>query len=252
MAKNKLSALKNKYKGNRAFLVGNGPSLNNTPLDMIKDDYSFAMNRISLIYEKVKWRPSFFICTTNNIYRKSWQKDIFKSIDLGITSFVWDKFKDLVGERENVYYLNCTDGEHITGKPNDEWWSDDISKRVSKFGTSMLVALQIASYMGFNPLYLIGCDLGYVKPKRNLLQKITAKFAKKYEPFSNDPNHFDPNYGTPGASADNLALNMNAAHRLALSNTKRLGIKIANATVGGSLEVYPRVDIHSIIAKKDK
>ena len=37
--------------GKRVFLIGNGPSLNKTNLDLIKNEYSIAMNRISLIYE---------------------------------------------------------------------------------------------------------------------------------------------------------------------------------------------------------
>jgi len=247
---NNIKALRNKYKNKRIFLIGNGPSLNKTPLDRLKGDYTIAMNRIALIYNKVNWRPSFFICTTNNIYRKSWQKDILKTIDLGITSFVWDKFKDIVGKRDNVYYINCTDGENITGNPSDDWWSNDISKRVSKFGTSMLVALQAASYMGFNPIYLLGCDLGYVDTKKNLSQKLFSIFATKYEPFSKDPNHFDSQYGTPGATAKTFALNMNAAHKLALRNTRKKGIKVYNATIRGNLEVYPRANLQKVLANK--
>ena len=48
---------KDKHKGCRVFIVGNGPSLNKTNLDLIKDEFSIGMNRISLLFNKTKWKP---------------------------------------------------------------------------------------------------------------------------------------------------------------------------------------------------
>ena len=87
-----IRSFKNKYKGKRVFMIGNGPSLNKTPLDTLHSEYSFAMNRISLLYDNVRWRPSFFVCTTLNIEREEWRRDIVKTISLGIPCFIWDKF----------------------------------------------------------------------------------------------------------------------------------------------------------------
>ncbi|MGH7214847.1 MAG: hypothetical protein ACREIT_08790, partial [Tepidisphaeraceae bacterium] len=71
----KVSDFHNRHCGRRAFLVGNGPSLIRTPLDLLAGEYTFAMNRIALIYEKTIWRPSFFVCTTTNITRETWKRD---------------------------------------------------------------------------------------------------------------------------------------------------------------------------------
>ena len=67
---------KNKHLGERCFIVGNGPSLKNTKLDLIKNEFSFAMNRISMIFDFTEWRPSYYSCTTTNIHRAEWKKDI--------------------------------------------------------------------------------------------------------------------------------------------------------------------------------
>ena len=45
------SDLAGAYEGERLFLIGNGPSLEETPLEALESEYTMAMNRIDLIYE---------------------------------------------------------------------------------------------------------------------------------------------------------------------------------------------------------
>ncbi len=241
-----LAEFKNKHSGKRCFVVGNGPSLNDTNLDFLVDEFSFAMNRISLFYDKTKWRPSYFVCTTTNIWEKEWRKDILNTINIGTPSFVWNQLKKAVGDRENVHYIKCTHGKEVTDNADLSWWSYDITERVAKFGTSMLVALQIAVYTGFNPIYLIGADLGYKDAKKGKYHDVINKLTLGKVSKLVDPNHFVPNYGTPGLQPDLLNRNMIAAHKLALKATKKIGVKIYNATVGGELEIYPRVEYDTL------
>lgn len=229
-----LEQFRNRYEGERLFVIGNGPSLEKTPLDLLEGEYTFAMNRIALLYENTSWRPDFFLCTTTNVARPDWNADIRKSVELGVPCFVWDRLEDALPSTENVHYIECTGGPEVTPHAPDEWWSDDITRGVTKFGTSLLPVLQIAAYMGFKEIYLLGCDLGF--------RQETGTGA--------DPNHFHPGYGTPGFSADILNVNMKAAHELAARAAERLGIRIYNATLGGELEVYPRVDLFEVLGKK--
>ena len=52
MANKIFKKYKDLHKGKRVFLVANGPSLLNTNLDLLENEISFAMNRVSLIYNK--------------------------------------------------------------------------------------------------------------------------------------------------------------------------------------------------------
>jgi SAM-dependent methyltransferase len=230
--KKEIRFFKNKYKGKRAFIVGNGPSLAKTPLHKLKGEHSFAMNRISLIYKKADWKPSFFICTTTNVADPEWNQDICNSVMEGMPSFVWSPLKPYLPHAENLYLMECTNGEAVADHAPDEWWSEDPSISVCKFGTSLLPAMQLAFYMGFSEIYLVGCDLGFKDEGANQ--------------SGSDPNHFDPNYRTPGFKADILNRNMKATHELCQRMAKKHGVKIFNATIGGSLEVYPRVDFNSL------
>lgn len=237
-----------KYLGKRCFVIGNGPSLAKTPLDELVDEYSFAMNRIALIFSKTEWRPTFYTLTTVAMHDPTWANSAKEAVRLGIPSFVWWPFLPRVCDfpqvPENIYLIECSHARTPTQTiPPDDWWSWDIGERVCKHGTSMLSALQIAVFMGFNPIYLIGAD-NYWKPF-------------DYE-TDDDPNHFDSSYwskmklGNREIHVDEHAAHRythqcTTAHGLAHRVTSARGINIYNATIGGKLEVYPRVNIHDIL-----
>jgi hypothetical protein len=236
-----------KYEGERCFIIGNGPSLRKTPLDLMKDEYCFAMNRIDLVYEWTDWRPAFYSLVTTSVSDKLWAESSKEVIASGIPSFVdvsimyhyiqWPP-------PDNVVVLSSTKPSEDTWTiPQIDWWQYDISKGVCKHGTSALAAMQIAMYMGFNPIYLVGCDLGY-KP---------FDYEKDI-----DPNHYSTKYwakhrtkkgGTVVTPALAQRMNIQAisAHFLAFMASEMAKVKIYNATIGGELNIYPRVNIHDIL-----
>ncbi len=243
-----LSELRGSFRGKRLFAIGNGPSLRDTPLDLLVGEHSIAMNRIALIYPTTKWRPSFFVCTTTNIERSDWRRDILQTIELGVPTFAWQTLHQHIGDRHNVRYLHCTHGREVVDEAPDEWWSDDIETSVCKFGTSMLPALQIGAYLGFSKIYLLGCDLGFVDrptPAGSLVARVATKFGSLFR-ADEDLNHFDQSYGTPGLGADLLNRNMLAAHNLADRVSSSRGFQIFNSTPGGGLDVYQGVDLNDL------
>ena len=85
----------------RCFVIGNGPSLNKTNLDLIKDEYSIAMNRISMIYSKTEWRPSYYLFCSTNINNPDWGEQWKESVleatkEERTKSFVWTIFRNRV------------------------------------------------------------------------------------------------------------------------------------------------------------
>ena len=55
------------YKGQRAFIVGNGPSLNRTPLHLLKDEFTLCFNRFDLMFERLAWRPTMYMCIDDRV-----------------------------------------------------------------------------------------------------------------------------------------------------------------------------------------
>jgi len=244
----RIEAWKDKYKGERCFCIGNGPSLKDTPLYLLEDEYTFGLNRIADIYPSTSWRPSFYVNVTIMTTDAGWAKSSIEAIK-NTPSFVWygllpsvlDTIEDEVMISYNVFPVEVTKERPQDGFSLDIW-SHDIAERVSKYGSSMLAVLQIAVYMGFNPIYLLGCDLGW-KPF-------------DYEE-NKDPNHFSEDYwgraypGTEVVVTPRVALKYTtdalASHALAKEACDSIGVEIYNATVGGELEVYPRADLLEVL-----
>ncbi len=52
---------KDKYRGKRAFLIGNGPSLNHLDLSLLGTEITFGVNAIYLNAEKMGFLPTHYI-----------------------------------------------------------------------------------------------------------------------------------------------------------------------------------------------
>lgn len=108
--------------------------------------------------------------------------------------------------------------------------------------TVTYVAMQLAFHMGFKEVGLIGCD-------HNFFTKGPANLAVKAE--ESDPNHFDPNYFSGGVTWQLPDLVMSEYHyQIAGKNFIRGDRSIINCTVGGKLEVFPRMDLADFISKR--
>ena len=59
----KWESYENKFKGKRVFLIGNGPSLNETPMHLLENEFTMCFNRFYLMQERLNWHPSFYMCT---------------------------------------------------------------------------------------------------------------------------------------------------------------------------------------------
>ena len=60
------------FSNKPVLIVGNGPSLNNTPLEKLKNNFvSIGMNKINLIYEKSSWRPDIIACVNGFVINQN-------------------------------------------------------------------------------------------------------------------------------------------------------------------------------------
>ena len=214
------------YDGQRCFILGNGPSLNDTDLSMLSNEYTFGCNKISLLYEKRSWRPSFYVMVSSDIWRHDWLFATNKNVEMGIPCFLNERNRRINSTTEhfykesddlsNVYMIDAEGGRR--GYPyKDNQWSYNPMKKATKHGTILMTCIQLASYMGFKEIYLLGCDLGFSGPNCN----------------------FDPNYN-PAQFDPNGDIHSHEAHVLAERMTRKMGVSVFNSTIGGSLEVYPR------------
>lgn len=212
----------------RAFIVGNGPSLAVTPLEKLIGEISFATNRIRLIYNDTAWRPTHYVRAeeASGLETDAWKDDVITHLEMpGVKVFCNTWFTKKLSE---IGYTPKTKPEIIEGCAHytKHFHDEDCPHlwhlpRICTFGSSVNVAIQIAVKLGYGPLYLVGCDLGY---KDGQPSHFLAEYESGYESSLRPAKY---------ANLDTLT-----AHMVALRSSP---VKIYNATIGGALEVYPRV-----------
>ncbi|MEJ7590773.1 MAG: FkbM family methyltransferase [Planctomycetaceae bacterium] len=246
----RLRSLHNKFVGSRIFVIGNGPSLNRTPLHLLADEFTFATNRFYLMMDKIAWRPSFYTATDWRVV-----PDIIDEISLlsGMVFFFEERFRGLLSDcnrRSHTYWY--THGGAVPG--DDPRFAFDITKGVRGAGSVTGTAIQLAYYMGFDPIILIGCDQNYRVPT-TVVQEGEDAFGTGVKLLltstaDDDPNHFDPSYFGRGRKwHDPNMPRMVQGFEQCREAIEESGREIINATVGGHLESFRRVDFNSLFPR---
>lgn len=230
--KQKIEALKDKYKGERCFIVGSGPSLTIEQLELIKGEYTFGVNADFMLYEKSTWRASSYAVIDDSVLEKYENQIDAKDLDYFFYGS-WSHYSKENGICLPVHNANNFTIDNIWHKlfpyllPSAKF-SDDISKILYTGKSVVYSLLQIAVYMGFKEIYLIGVDCSY-KPG-NL--------------YNRDIKHED---GIDPAVKYRNGLQMIKQYEVAEKWTKKNGIKIYNASAGGELNIFARVNLDEVI-----
>ena len=203
---------------NRIFLVGTGESLNQTPLDLLKNEVTFSLNAIDRIYDRTDWRCTYYLCIDVNPRDPHWP-DAVRANAGAKKLFLHESMRSMKFPGNVEYLTDCKNHKGYAAdnhqKRAGSWHLPDVC---NAFG-SMYTMLQLAALMKPEVIYLVGCDL-----------------------FGGQ-NHFDPEYGdfAPDGERNLDAIWLHSVSKMSSP------VPIFNATVGGGLEVYPRVDIHQLL-----
>lgn len=226
-----LQKYKDIHKGKRAFVVGNGPSLRIEDLDILHKhkEICFGFNRIYRVYNRTQWRADYVGITDIDMIH-----DCYNDLDtIEGEVFLGDCYPEdltcVTSSHVNVVHL-----EHHEYYPNYPDFSADITKGICwGYTTAYDIGLQIAVYMGFEQIYLIGLD-----------NSIVGNVA-------DERNHFIPDYYTEDEKNKyNKRISeqhkITRAYEKAEAYSRQHGFRIYNATRGGALEVFERVDFDSL------
>lgn len=230
----------NKYKGKRCVIIGNGPSLNKIDLGKIQSEYTFGVN--SLYYKTLDcgFMPTFFVVEDSSVMKEN--LSAIKSYRPQYKFFP-TIYRKLHGEDHNVFFFKMNRGFYEKSSPNYcvPRFSTDFSK-IAYCGQSVThINLQLAFFMGFSEVYLIGMDFSYVIPESH------SRKGDVLVSDTDDPNHFHKDYFGKGKSwkdpkLDRVLMN----YRMAKLAYESSGRKIYNATAGGKLEIFPRVNYDTV------
>ncbi len=241
-ASTRLKKLQGYYRGKRCFIMGNGPSLNQMDLDLFKNDFVWASNKCYLLFNRVSWKPSFYVAVDKRVVPDISEKINKMILDLHNTVFFFPvqfRVKNRLPSASNVYWYREVASHSYISSP--EMFTVDASKWVSGVMTVTIAALQLAVYLGFDPIYLIGCDTSYSIPDSVKIENDNQNLLVSSE--NDDPNHFDPGYFGKGSNWHAPHTQEMISHYIkAKKICDGLGVNVYNATVGGKLDIFPRVN----------
>jgi len=226
----RLAEFKNVHKGRRAFIIGNGPSLRQTDLTKLKNEFTFGLNRIYLLFPELGLSTTYLVSINDLVIGQCAQE----MAALGLPKFfAWRSHRHFptnlpIAQLPTFLYTTYTGPR----------FSRDVRGRVWEGATVTNVALQLAFFMGFEKVILIGVD-------HNFTSKGDAN--KTVVSTGDDPNHFSPAYFGKGfrwqlPDLDTSEIGYTFARR-AYGDAGR---EVLDATVGGKLTVFPKVDYNSL------
>ena len=233
-----LKSLKDKYTGKRCFIVCNGPSLRPEDLTKIHEsgDISIAMNMIGRVYKDTPWRETFLSATDDCAFLKK-NKKIVRETECDLKFYDERRYLLSLSAIGKKAYLAFNESLDLLDHPV---FDSDITKKMPSIGTSTYVCLEFAVYLGCREIYLIGCDMSY-KVNLNRDGSVTYNDAGKDHFYKSEEEAVE----TTGLKP-NPTWQMKAAYDAAANAAKVQGFKIYNATRGGMLESFPRVDFDSL------
>ena len=231
-----LAACRRIHEGETCVIVGNGPSLKAEDLQRLHElgIVTFGTNRIYHIFDRTDWRPTYYVSEDALILgaiRAEVEKLPAKAKFIPI-NLRW--YEGISVDGAMYFYL-----DYSGGYPETRGLSLDIPHGIRCRGTVTATCIQLAVYMGFSEIYLLGVDHNY------------SRFTDEQGNLVEDPgvkdyfcDHYDGDFkacinrdlgSTTKAYADVQAL------------SEALGsFRVYNATRGGKLEIFRRVDFDAV------
>ena len=218
---------KGKHTGERCFIVATGPSLTFEDLEKLKDEKTFGVNSICLAYEKTKFRPTYFGVMDYDVYQKIKDStDEIRKENVFVSKKI-DKYEN----REKKWNVIPVDKYYhwydtVYKKEYNAKFSNNAMRLLYDSNTVTYIMIQLAVYMGFKEIYLVGVDCNYKQEKKRFM----------------DHGHLTE---IPGE----LELRMTAGYREAKKYSLSHDVDIYNCTRGGMLEVFERRDLDMVLKK---
>jgi hypothetical protein len=225
----RLESYRDLHPQKRCFIIGNGPSLKQMDLSFLNKEFTFGMNRIYLLFPELGFTTTFLV-VVNELVLEQCAGDISA---LPMPKFVtWRARRWFPTTAQNGMVFLDTD---FTG---EEGFSGDATGRLFEGFTVTYVSLQLAFYMGFEEVILIGVDHNYAtKGTPNTTVTSTG----------DDPNHFAPGYFGKGFRWQLPDLDgSERAYRMAKAAYSKAGRRVLDATLGGKLDIFQKVNYQDL------
>ena len=226
-------------KGKRCFILGSGPSISEIDLSPLVGEFTFCSNWFVLhdafdvlnINFYCAYDPGFVSPHINDTWINALRSydSIFKFFPL--------EWNNLNLELTHATFINFRHDVQIRKKKEFSW---DPDQGFFDGGTVIInMCIPLAIYMGFKELILMGCETDYVGSENGSNHPYFYDLTKHTTPFRRNSNN-----------NKRWQLEVLESYRILHQEVRGLGIRIFNATPGGSLDVFPRLSYSDVLNPK--
>jgi len=224
-----LKSIQNKYAGQRLILIANGPSIGQMDLRVLKDEYTMCMNRFYIYFDKIGFIPNFLVCVEDLVLGQF--AEDFNKLPIEAKFVNWRLHKQI----PNSHFLK----ESFALNP---FFQTDLTQATHFGGTVTFACLQLAYYLGFTEVIIIGMDHSF--KEKGVANKVEVRSYEK------DESHFDPNYFPKGMKWRLPDLDKSEiGYAIARDFYEKNGRKIIDATIGGKCQIFPKADYYTYFPK---
>jgi hypothetical protein len=239
------------HKGKRAFILGNGPSLKISDLDKLKNEITFASNKIYLAFDQTQWRPTYYFVFDSLVARNNAETIRALNLPKFFSGYILDVMHDCepaIWLRDfgvECYSCSRAKGQIVEAR---NWFSKNLLLGVGSAETVIYPQLQVAYYMGIREVFLMGVDFSFSVPE-TVVKTSLLGYERAVE-SSGEVNHFHPDYRKPGEvwAIPRMQVQLRG-FSLAKEVFEEDGGVIYNASRRTLLEVYPRVDTDAALSR---
>ncbi len=240
--------LEDKHCGEKAVVIGMGPSLRRDDLNRLQGFTSFACNKIYLAFEETKWRPDYYSINDVLVAENNLERIINSDFGSGMmlhSEIVKHELSKQQGARFYGYRGSLQNlPNHVTR------FSKNIADGIRAGGYSICIdQLQLAFHMGFEAVYLLGVDFSIdVKAQSIEGDSKSGKVLKS----EGEQNHFHPDYRKPGETwTVPMMKEQQEAFEICAQVYRNAGRKLYNASRMTCLNVVERTEFDHVFRPKD-
>jgi hypothetical protein len=216
----RLERFYNRHAGKRAVIVCNGPSLKQMDLGFLKNEHTFGLNKIFLGVRQFGFYPRYLVAVNANVIKQA----AGSIASMPCVKFIGSAGHSVIREDALTYHLNTVGLA--------DRFSRDIVRGAHEGWTVTHVALQIAFYMGFTQVVIIGLDHRFEQD--GIANQPVVRIG-------DDANHFHHEYFADGQEWDNPDLHESEiSFSVAKELFERNGREIIDATQGGGCTIFPK------------
>lgn len=250
----KNATLMNKHKDQRCFILATGPSIKHQNLSLLKNDICIAVSQFFLHHDVKIISPIYHVLApSHHPFKFDELKKIFNGFNLyydeevtyfyGHSPYQYSVSNFLLNypqyHQKKEYFIDYSNSQPLNEDNylNSNVW--DISKNPFQIRTVVYIAIQLAIFMGFKKIYLLGCDHDYL----NDTSRVTNHHFYKEEDGISDVKHLSS--FTTERWFEEYYFRWKQ-YRLMKEYAQTVNCQIFNATKGGMLDVFPRVELESL------